>query len=120
MLGVILNFLGGGIVKQIGKELNDAYKTKVQAKNDSERLAADVTIETLKAQRDILVAEQRHALTAWIRPAIAFPFVAYLWKIVIYDKMLGLGSTPDLSTEQHAIMGVVIGAYFLTRAFEKR
>jgi hypothetical protein len=114
------DFLGGGIVGDIGEQLNTAYKSKLTAKNNTEKFEADKTIARLEAQQAVLIAEQGSWKTAWIRPAIAAPFVFYLWKIVVYDKMLGLGSTPDLSTEQHAIMGVVIGAYFLTRPFEKR
>ncbi|PCJ20866.1 MAG: hypothetical protein COA96_15580 [SAR86 cluster bacterium] len=120
MLAVILKFFGGGIVGQVGKQINTAIKAKLDAKNSTERIAADENIATLNAQRDILIAEQSDRLTKWIRPAFAAPFILYLWKIIVWDKMLGLGATPDLSTEQHYIMGVVVGAYFLTRPFEKR
>ena len=120
LLGPILKFFGGGIVGEIGGKLNDRLQIRLDAKNDEDRLNTEKEIAILNSQKAILIEEQKSKLTSWIRPAIAAPFVLYLWKIVVWDKMLGLGSTPDLSTEQHAIMGVVIGAYFLTRPFEKR
>jgi len=120
MIGAILSWLGGGVISQIGKQLNSAYQAKLNAKNNTERLEADVTISRLEAQQAVLIAEQGSWRTSWIRPAFAAPCVFYWGKIVIWDKALGWGSTPDLSTEQHAIMGVIVGAYFLTRPFEKR
>ena len=120
MLKMILNFFGGGIAGEVRGYLTDKLKLRLNAENDEHRLDTEKDIAILNAQMEIIKEEQHSKLTSWIRPAIAAPFVLYLWKIVVWDKMLGLGSTPDLSTEQHAIMGVVIGAYFLTRPFEKR
>ena len=118
MFGAILSFLGGGIVKQIGGQLNAAYKTKLDAKNEAERIDADLRIETLTSQKDVLVAEQRDRLTKWIRPFIAAPFGIYIWKIIVWDKVLSLGTTDPLSVEMYAVMGTVIGAYFLTRPWQ--
>ena len=66
----------------------------------------------------MLLADQGRWLTAWVRPAIALPFVLYLWKLVIYDKILGWGATDDLSPQLWNMMTVIIGAYFLTRPLE--
>ncbi len=120
MLGAILNFFGSGIVGQIGKQLNQAYKSKLNAKNDHERIEADKRIATLEAQQAVLVAEQGSWMTRWIRPAFAAPFVIYNFKIVVWDKVLGMGATDALSTEFWQLQMIVFGAYFLTRPFEKR
>lgn len=118
MIGVILKWLTGGGIAAIGAELRQAYEAKLQAQTDAEKLAAEETIARLEAQQSILLAEQGRWLTAWVRPAIALPFVIYLWKLIIYDKVLGYGSTDDLSPNLWNMMTVIIGAYFLTRPIE--
>lgn len=118
MIGAILSWLGGSGIKAIGGELRAAYEAKLKATNDHEKLAAEETIARLEAQQSILLAEQGRWLTAWVRPAIAAPFVIFLWKLIIYDKVLAWGSTDNLSPELWQMMTVVIGAYFLTRPLE--
>lgn len=117
-LGTVLSWLTGGGIKAIGAELRGAYEAKLNAKTDQAKLDAEETIARLEAQQSILLAEQGRWLTSWIRPAIAFPFVLYLWKLVIYDKILGWGATDNLSTDLWQLMMVVVGAYFLTRPIE--
>ena len=118
MIGLFLKWLGSGGIAAIGGELRAAYEAKLKAQTDAEKLAAEETIARLEAQQSILLAEQGRWLTAWVRPAIAMPFVVYIWKLVIYDKVLGWGATDDLSPNLWNMMTVIIGAYFLTRPFE--
>jgi hypothetical protein len=118
-LKTILSWATGGGIAAIGTELRGAYEARLKATNDHEKLAAEETIARLEAQQSILLAEQGRWLTAWIRPAFALPFVIYLWKLVLWDKVLKQGSTDALSPELSQIMMVIIGAYFLTRGFEK-
>ena len=110
MIARLLAFLTGGALERIGGQLKDAYIARKQAETDEQRLEADLRI---------LLAEQGNGITRWIRPAIAFPFVAYLWKVVLWDKVFALGSTDPLSAELGEMMMVMVGAYFLTRPFEK-
>ena len=120
MFGTILSWLTGGGIAAIGKQLNDAYAAKLRGTTDHEKLEADRRIAELQAQQAVLLAEQKHWATRWIRPAFALPFIVYNAKVYIWDMSLGLGVTPDLSTNQYAVMGAVMSAYFLTRPFEKR
>lgn len=119
MIGTILSWLTSSGIKAVGGELRAAYDSRLKATNDHEKLEADQNIARLEAQRSVLIAEQGKWMTAWVRPAIAFPFVIYLWKLVIYDKVLALGATDGLSPELWQMMTVIITAYFLTRPFEK-
>lgn len=119
MIGAILSWLGSGGIKAIGGELRAAYEAKLNAQTDQQKLAAEETIARLEAQQSILIAEQGRWLTAWVRPAIALPFVLYLWKLIIWDKVLGWGATDNLSPELWQMMTVVVTAYFLTRPLEK-
>ena len=118
MIGLVLKWLTGGGIAAIGGELRAAYEAKLKAQTDAEKLAAEETIARLEAQQSIILAEQGRWLTAWVRPMIAAPFVIYIWKLVVYDKILGWGATDDLSPNLWNMMTVVVGAYFLTRPLE--
>jgi len=84
MLTTILNWLGGGVVKQFTDPLLAAYQARLAAQNDIERLEADKTIARIEAARDIAVAEAGRAWSAtsvgrWL---IVVPFG--LWWAAIY------------------------------------
>jgi len=119
MLNWILKLFSGGIIGQIGEQLNSAYKAKLTAQTTTEKLEADKQIATLHAQQAILIAEQGSWMTRWIRPAFALPFVIYDMKIVVWDKVLEWGSTDPLTPEFWQLQMIVFGAYFITRPFEK-
>lgn len=119
MIARLISWITSGAIDRIGGHLKDAYLAKQQAQTDEQKLQAEIRIQQLKAQEAVLISEQANGVTRWIRPAIAFPFIAYLWKVVLWDKVLGLGVTDPLSTQLAEIMMVMIGAYFLTRPIEK-
>lgn len=119
MFATLLSWLAGGGISAIGKQLNRAYELKVNATNDAERIEAELQIAQLSARQAVLIAEQGSWLTRWIRPAFALPFVIYNAKIVIWDKVLGWGTTDPLSPEFWQLQMIVFGAFFLTRPFEK-
>lgn len=84
MLTAILNWLGGGIVKQFTDPVLAAYQAKLNAKNDTDRLDAEMTIQRIEAARDIALAEAGRAWSAtsvgrWL---IVVPFG--LWWSAIY------------------------------------
>ncbi len=115
----MFGFLAGGVFKAVVSQLTEAYQMRLTAKNDSERIKADVLISGLKDQRDVLIAEQKNAVTRWIRPAFAFPFVIYNMKVLVWDKVLGWGVTDSIPPEFWKLQMIVFGAYFLTRGIEK-
>lgn len=105
--------------KGIAEQLATAYAAKTNAQTEQQRIAADERIRHLEAMQAIVVAEQGSWLTRWVRPAFAFPFVVYIWKIVLIDKVLGWGVTDPLSDNLTTILVTIVGAYFITRPFEK-
>ena len=64
MLRTILDWLGGGVVKQFTQPVVDAYQAKLNAQNDSERLDAELTIQRIEAARDIAIVEAGRAWSA--------------------------------------------------------
>jgi len=70
-------------------------------------------------QTQIIIAEQGWWVTAMIRPMIAWPIGIYMWKVIVWDKVLGWGVTDPLSPEFTQWAGIVITAYFIGRPLEK-
>lgn len=84
MLKAILNWLGGGVIKQFTGPLLAAYQAKLDAQNSEDRIEAEKTITRIEAARDIAVAEAGRAWSAtsvgrWL---IVVPFG--LWWAAIY------------------------------------
>lgn len=84
MLSAILNWLGGGVLKQFTGPLLAAYQAKLDATNSEQRIDAEQTIVRIEAARDIAVMEAGRAWSAtsvgrWL---IVVPFG--LWWSAIY------------------------------------
>jgi hypothetical protein len=116
MWSVLASLIG---LKSIAEKIADAYIEKQKALTDRERIVADERIRTLEMQRNIVVMEQGSRLTRWVRPAFALPFVVYVNKLVLWDKVLGFGATDPLGPDLSETMAIIIGAYFIARPFEK-
>lgn len=109
MLAAILSALTGGVAK----ELAAAYRAHEEAQTDQERVAAQERISRLQSIADVQKAEAGSPLNALLRAYIAIGPATYLFKIYMVDKVLGWGSTDNLSPELWQIAWVVIGFYFL-------
>jgi hypothetical protein len=125
ILTAILGWLGNLLGGPFAKAAVDAYRAKLAAENTSERVAADLAARELAvAQREqelrvrLLVAEQGNWITRWVRPLWAAPFVLYTWKVVVYDKILALGSTDALGGLVATLAVTIAGAYFGGRTLE--
>lgn len=112
MFGTILSWLTGGGIAAIGKELRLAHEAKLKAANDSERIAADVRIKELEARQSSILAAQQDRYERWVRIGFALPFVVYINKLLIWDKVLGMGATDPLSPMLTEVFWIVLGGYF--------
>jgi len=104
----------------------DAYRAKLTAENTSEKIAADLAArELLVEQRErelaaqVVIAEQGRWYTALPRPLFALAFIIYVWKVVVFDKVLGWGTTDPLSGDVAQWAMIVLTAYFGGRSLEK-
>jgi hypothetical protein len=100
-----------------------AYQAKLAAGNTSENIAATLAArELVVQQREIEVqAEYKRALIGHpLEPSnvAAYIFVAYLAKVVVWDTMLGLGSTPAIRGDVGAWMGMIAIFLFGKRGAE--
>ena len=116
----LINFLTGSAMSSITTQLKEAYKMRLDAQTNEQKLEADKYIAQLQAQQQVLLAEQGRWYTAWIRPLIALPVVLYVWKLIVWDTMLQWGVTPNPGDFVNWIVLTVIGAYFLTSPFERK
>lgn len=112
----LINLFTGGLVGEISDGINRWQKNSLDAKNQSERIEADRAINMLQARKDILVAESRDAWALRMRVLARFffgaPLGVFVWKVVVYDKVLGLGVTDDLSADMWKLMYLVYTFYF--------
>jgi hypothetical protein len=126
MFATILGLLGNLIGGPFAKAAVDAYRAKLSAENTSEKITADLAARELGVeQREAelanraVIAEQGRWYTALPRPLFAFAFVIYAWKVVVFDKVLGLGRTDPLTGDVAQWAMIVLTAYFGGRSIEK-
>jgi len=105
--------LFSGPLGAIAKELKEAYLAKQDAKTEQERIAAEERISTLEARKAVILAAQSDPVERWVRIGFAFPFVVYLWKLILWDKVLEWGVTDPLSPELSNIWMIVLAGYFV-------
>ena len=57
----------------------------------------EAEIAARKEASAIIIAEQGRWYTAIIRPLLALPLIIYLWKVIVWDKVLRLGTTDPIT-----------------------
>jgi hypothetical protein len=103
--------------------LISAYQAHLTAVNTSEATAADLAGKEIAAQQaeqqaitNLKIAEIGHP---WEPEKLAFYIVLIFFaKCVIFDTVLGLGSTPALHGDVSTWSGLVMSFYFGKRTFE--
>ncbi len=118
----LASLIGGPVITG----LINAYKAKLDAANIHDRIAADLAakeiaaeIEARKQASAVIIAEQGRWYTAVIRPLLALPIIIYLWKVIVWDKVLGLGSTDPITGMIADWTGLILTAYVGGRSIEK-
>lgn len=126
MFAIILGWLGNLLGGPFAKAAIDAYRAKLSADNASEKIAADLAARELGVeQRErelsarVVISEQGRWFTALPRPLFAFAFVIYAWKVIVWDKVLGWGTTDVLGGDVAQWAMIVLTAYFGGRSIEK-
>ena len=115
----IMSFIGGPVIKG----LIDAYQAHLTAVNTSEATADDLAGKEIAAQTaeqqaitNLKIAEIGHP---WEPEKLAFYIVLiFFGKCVIFDTVLGLGTTPPLKGDVSMWSGLIMSFYFGKRTFE--
>jgi len=118
----LASFLAGPIVKSAIA----AYRAKLVAANSQDQIAADLAAKEIESEIEgrrqaaaIIIAEQGRWYTAIIRPLLAFPIIIYFWKVIVWDKVLGFGTTDPIAGMVADWAGMIITAYVGGRSIEK-
>lgn len=100
-----------------------AYKAKLAAGNDRERIAAELAQRELEVQKAEVEAQSRLRIAQvghWYTPESLFGYimVVYFGKVVIWDKVFALGSTDPITGAAAEWAGMIMLFYFGKRAIE--
>jgi hypothetical protein len=115
----LMQLIGGPVVSG----LIGAYKAHLQATTQDNTIAADLAAKEIAAQTaetnaitQLKVAEIGHP---WEPEKLAFYIVLLFFaKCVVWDTILGLGTTPALKGDVSIWAGLVMSFYFGKRTFE--
>jgi hypothetical protein len=115
----ILSFLGGPVIKA----LIDAYNTKLKAENVDSKIAADLAATEIAAQVSESNAIMQYRIAEighWYEPdkLMGYCVTLYFSKLLIFDKVLGLGVTDALGGFAATTANLVVSFYFVKRGFE--
>jgi hypothetical protein len=108
----MLQWLAQFLTAPIVNGFLNAYKAKLAAANAQGAQAVEVA-------RAALLAEQGRWYTAIIRPLLAAPVVIYLWKVIVWDIVLALGTTDPIGGDVAEWAGWIVTAYVGGRSLEK-
>lgn len=111
MIGFLLN-----LINPLGRIVDKIADVKVRLaaeQNTAARVALEGEIGLLEARRDVILAAQADPMERWVRIGFALPFILYIWKLVVWDKLLQYGATDPLSTDLLNILYIVLGGYFV-------
>jgi len=119
MWETIIGFIGGPVIRG----LLDAYNAHLKAETTDAKTAADLAGKEIAAQQleiqastQLKIAEIGHP---WEPEKLAFYITLIFYaKCVIWDKVLGLGTTDPLKADVSTWAGMIMGFYFGKRTFE--
>jgi hypothetical protein len=122
MWSILASLIGGPVVNGI----IGGYKAKLSAGNTSERIAADLAekdIELRRRERELAtqlsLQEGGRWWTALPRAIVTYSFAIFVAKVVVYDKVLGWGTTDALGGDVQVWAGWVMSVWFGGRSLEK-
>src|SRR6202008_2037117 len=115
----ILSFLGGPVIKGF----IDAYNAKLKASNVDAKIPADLAATEIAAQvseTNAILQYRTAEIGHWYEPdKLMGYFVAlYFGKLLVWDKVLGLGTTDPLAGFASVPSNLVVSFYFAKRGFE--
>lgn len=101
----------------------DAYKAKLAAGNNSDRMAADLAgKELVLQQRELELQTQLRIaqLGRWYEPEkiMGYTVAIYFAKLLIVDKVMGWGVTDPLAGWADTTANLIVVAYFGKRGIE--
>lgn len=114
MLAMITSLLGlADPISRIAGKIADAKIAAAQAATDRARIEQEERVKALEARARVLEREADGKINQIIRALLAAPVIVFLWKVIVWDKVLKLGSTDDLSENLWYVTMMVLGFYYV-------
>lgn len=115
----ILGFLGGPVIKG----LIDAYTAKLKAGNVDAKVAANLAATEIAAQvseSNAILKYRTAEIGHWYEPdkLMGYFVAVYFGKLLVWDKVFGLGTTDPLSGFASVTSNLIVSFYFAKRGFE--
>jgi len=115
----LMSFIGGPVIKG----LIDAYNLHLQAETADAKTAADLAGKEIAAQVSETNAIMQYRIAEighWWEPdkLMGYFVAAYFGKLLVWDKVLGLGVTDALAGWAATTANLVVSFYFARRGFE--
>src|SRR6185436_14989785 len=115
----------GAILQPVIGGLLTAQKQKLDSVGSHEAVVAelakremDVEAQERELQAKMVIAEQGNIITRSVRPLMAAPFIIFMWKVIVWDKVLGWGTTDPLDPKMWGVFMAVVVAYMGGRVIE--
>jgi hypothetical protein len=119
LLSFLSKFLAGPIIGQV----TDAYKARLAAGNTETKIAADLAARELAVQAKEIEVQGQYRVASighWYEPEklLGYAVAVYFAKLLIWDKVLALGTTEPLAGWASTTADLVVAAYFGKRTIE--
>ena len=115
----LISFLGGPVIKG----LIDAYNAHLKAQSADAATAANLAGKEIAAQvseTDAIMQYRRAEIGHWYEPdkIMGYVVAVYFAKLLVFDKVLGLGTTDPLAGFAEVTANLIVAFYFAKRGFE--
>lgn len=114
MIGRILSWLNP--LAALADGLADAYRAKLAAKNDEQRIEADKQIAFFQGQMNLAQVAAEHDKWWSPRTIMAYCVTILVAKLFVWDTVLGWGVTPNPGSFVTGVAMVIISFYFGSKA----
>jgi hypothetical protein len=123
MFAMALSWLGNLIGGPFARAAVDAYKAKLESDNSKDVHAAALAARELALQQREAELQTQYRIAAlgrWYEPdkLMGYAVAAYFGKLLIWDKVLALGSTDALAGWASTTANIIVMFYFGKRGIE--
>jgi hypothetical protein len=119
----LTKWFAGFVTGPVFDDLLKGYQAKLAAGNTSESIAADLAAKELAVQQRELELQTQLRIAEVGHPfepdrLIGYCVSIYFAKLLIWDKVMGLGTTDGLAGFAATTANLVVASYFAKRGFE--
>jgi hypothetical protein len=119
----LAKWLAGFVTGPVFDDLLKGYQARLAAGNTSESIAADLAARELAVQTRELELQTQLRLAEVGHPfepdrLIGYCVSIYFAKLLLWDKVFGLGTTDGLAGFAATTANLVVASYFAKRGFE--